>query len=479
MIELALIFCAIMALWVCLLDWRRGIFVCILVGFLQDPLRKIVPGQPVYFVVLIGLFVAATVFGAKMKRVPLKISPLHMWYGVLRTPLRLFALVVTIQVAVTFIMFNSPTLAAIGFLTYFAPVPALLLSYYYVRNPQTIEKFLRFYIYSAVVVSVGIFLSLMGYEWTLLRPVGEELYVTVPGMSLYAHQGFMRSSEIAAWHAATAACFVLILATMPGAKRRMLAGLLIAGLLTAVIITGRRKMLVEVVLFASLYFFLLIRLRRGAIRYAFFILIIGIFLSVGTTLYSTEPSDQTRDYLVKHSLNPYVERGTTAFPEASERFQKLGLSSVYWAVQSTGMWGAGAGVGSPGSQHFGGGWELGGGAIEGGLGRITAELGIPGLLLAVWLGIATFRYLVRIYKSLQGHDFKLVTLAYGLIAFLAANVPVYVVAAPAYGDLFVLLMLGWNLGFVFSVPRLISSVKTTSPMKASPIPSLDSPTNRR
>src|SRR5690606_11640351 len=31
----------------CLFDWRRGLLLCIAVGFLQDPLRKIVPGQPV------------------------------------------------------------------------------------------------------------------------------------------------------------------------------------------------------------------------------------------------------------------------------------------------------------------------------------------------------------------------------------------------------------------------------------------------
>ena len=465
MIELALILCAILAFWICLLDWRKGIFVCILVGFLQDPIRKIVPGQPVYFVVLVGIFVAATIIGAKMNRVPLKMLPLHRWYGVLRTPLRLFAVIVTIQAGVTLARFSSPTLAGIGFLTYFAPIPALLLSYYYARNLQTIEKFLRFYVYSAIAVCTGIFLSLIGYDWALLRPVGEELYVTVPGMALYAHQGFMRSSEIAAWHAATASCFILILATMPGAKKRALAGILIAVLLTAVIITGRRKMLVEVVLFTSLYFYLLILLRRGAIKLAFFILIIGIFLSVGTTLYSTEPSDQTREYLVKHNLNPYVERGATAFPEAGERFQKLGLSSVHWAIQNTGIWGVGAGVGSPGSQHFGGGWATGGGAIEGGLGRITAELGIFGLGLALWLGVATFRYLVKIYKSLKGSDVRLVTLTYGLISFLAANVPVYIVAAPAYGDLFVLLMLGWILGFIFAIPRFISSMKTGSPMK--------------
>ena len=477
MFELPLILCAIIAFWICLLDWRKGIFVCILVGFLQDPIRKMVPGQPVYFVVLIGVFVAATVIGAKMKRVPLKMLPIHRWYGVLRRPLRLFAVIVTIQAGVTLIRFSSPTLAGIGFLTYFAPIPALLLSYYYARNLQNIEEFLRFYVYSAFAVSLGILLSLLGYDWALLRPVGEELYVTVPGMALYAHQGFMRSSEIAAWHAATASCFVLILATMPGAKKRALAGLVIAGLLTAVIITGRRKMLVETVLFASFYFCLLIQARRGAIRLAFFILIIGIFLSIGTTLYSTEPSDQTRDYLVKHNLNPYVERETTAFPEARERFQKLGLSSVYWAIQNTGIWGAGAGVGSPGSQHFGGGWEAGGGAIEGGLGRITAELGILGLGLALWMGVATFRYLIRIYKSLKGCDFKLVTLTYGLIAFLAANVPVYIVAAPAYGDLFILLMLGWIMGFVFAIPRLISSIETGSPMK--PVaPSLYRPAKR-
>ena len=40
--------------------WRWGLFLCVLVGLLQDPLRKVAPDQPVFFVVLVGVVFGGT-----------------------------------------------------------------------------------------------------------------------------------------------------------------------------------------------------------------------------------------------------------------------------------------------------------------------------------------------------------------------------------------------------------------------------------
>jgi hypothetical protein len=45
-------------------------------------------------------------------------------------------------------------------------------------------------------------------------------------------------------------------------------------------------------------------------------------------------------------------------------------------------------------------------------------------------------------------------LAYGLVAYLIANAAVFSVATQAFGDLFVLLMLGWATGFLLALPRI-------------------------
>ena len=45
-------------------DWRKGMLAAIFVGFLADPVRKLLPGEPVVLVVAVGLVlgVAALAF---------------------------------------------------------------------------------------------------------------------------------------------------------------------------------------------------------------------------------------------------------------------------------------------------------------------------------------------------------------------------------------------------------------------------------
>jgi hypothetical protein len=55
-------------------------------------------------------------------------------------------------------------------------------------------------------------------------------------------------------------------------------------------------------------------------------------------------------------------------------------------------------------------------------------------------------------------------LSIGLFSFLVANVAGFSVATQAYGDLFVLLVLSWMLGFLLAVPALVESeVHTRQP----------------
>lgn len=43
------------------LDWLKGLLLCVISAFLQYPMRKLVSGEPAYFVLLVGV-----VFGAAM-----------------------------------------------------------------------------------------------------------------------------------------------------------------------------------------------------------------------------------------------------------------------------------------------------------------------------------------------------------------------------------------------------------------------------
>jgi hypothetical protein len=45
-------------------------------------------------------------------------------------------------------------------------------------------------------------------------------------------------------------------------------------------------------------------------------------------------------------------------------------------------------------------------------------------------------------------------MAFGFLSFLIANAATFSVATQAYSDLFVLLILGWCLGFLLAMPHL-------------------------
>ncbi len=82
--------------------------------------------------------------------------------------------------------------------------------------------------------------------------------------------------------------------------------------------------------------------------------------------------------------------------DATDRASPMTIESFGWVVAQNGPMGAGAGTGSQGAQHFGGGAEIVGGAAEGGLGKIVAELGFPGFFLIVWFAVGLSAFFGRL-----------------------------------------------------------------------------------
>ena len=268
------------------------------------------------------------------------------------------------------------------------------------------------------------------------------------------HSGIFRASEIAAWHAATCACFVLLLATLRKFNFLTLLGaaILVTLLMGIAILTGRRKAVVEVAVFASTYFVLWSVLQKEAARLGIALAIIGMVgfgWSVGRLDDGPIYADQKTAAYYR-----YVERSRTVFEAVPARFTELGIAPIMWAYNGFGIFGAGLGVGTQGAQHFGAD-AIGTGAAEGGLGKITLELGVPGLFLMGWFAILVFNYLWRIMQDASQISPSLARLCYGLFSFLVANVAAFSVATQAYGDIFILLILSWTLGFLLAMPVLL------------------------
>jgi hypothetical protein len=150
----------------------------------------------------------------------------------------------------------------------------------------------------------------------------------------------------------------------------------------------------------------------------------------------------------------YALRGQSVFVDLPRRVNVAGWQPLAWSVETFGWLGAGLGSGSQGTNEIVEAHNIDRWAAEGGLGKMAMELGIPGILVALWLVRALGHHLHEELAPLATRSPKHARMAFGLLAFLLANVATFSVATQAYSDLFVLLILGWCLGFLFAMPVL-------------------------
>jgi hypothetical protein len=151
----------------------------------------------------------------------------------------------------------------------------------------------------------------------------------------------MRSSEIAAWHAATAACLVVIWAIAHRkARSTWIGAFLTIALLLAVLVTGRRKTLGMILLFLVVFSFLLFRWRRGATKLARVLFAIGLIGGSLALLRSGEGLEARWD--------PYFERSYSVVADAPERLWQMTYLTLRNVIRRNGFFGAGAGTGALG-----------------------------------------------------------------------------------------------------------------------------------
>jgi hypothetical protein len=427
--------------------WRAMFLLVIPVGFMQDPIRKIVAGQPVT-----AQLAAVVVFGiallAAMNRYGKPtLSPLAGKSNRSRQLLQAFIAFIAIQGLHSFISFGSLLVPMIGLLSYLLPIPALWVAHQFVRSPEDIRRFLMLYIVIAITLTLGVIANYKGVQSALFAQVGDAPMVVyhqaVGVVDLYC--GYLRSPEVAAWHAAALCCAAITLAySFNNPILRALSPVMVLYALMTIVLTGRRKALVIVVIYMALYLLgIILSKRRSGKGAALAAIAIGGLLVGGAVTMAPEGK----------APSPYFERSATTFDDAYDRFEQLGLNTVIYAYNSAGLFGLGAGAGAQGTQYVAGVTTQY--SAEGGLGRITVELGPLGLILAVLCAIAVARQARRCVLLAADHDQKLFRLSLGIVSFIGANVPIFIGAAQIFGDPFVLIVLGSQLGFVLSVPRVI------------------------
>ncbi len=446
-----------------LLRWRLTIVFVLLIGFSQDVFRKLIDGEPRILVVTVGVVFGAGLLSLLMQRgIGVLTQPYLSWSKSLYRPLVAFYCVVFAQFIHSLLRFGNPLPSTIGLISYLAPLVGVSIAYYSVQSIDEARRTMWIYFGCAMFVVVSLYLSFQGVDWVIFNEVGAGLLIYDFGTILKSHAGIMRTGEMAAWHVATAASFLVILSFSSRSRiSYTLLAITLIVIVLAIFPTGRRKMFMMFSLFLVFYALAAAYFRDHlAGRFAVAAMAVAIVVWFGVELIFPETNNE--------AFNNYVSRGTSVYADALERFINLGLEPVRWAYNRVGWFGGGVGIATQGAGYYSD-VNIAGGAGEGGLGKIMVELGLPGLLVTFWLALSTARYIVKIIllTALPGMDSRLLVVTLGCVIFLMVNVLTFSVATQLYGDLFVLLLLGSLVGLVLAVPRLIANLVPEQQLQAS------------
>jgi len=452
-IHIILIFLLILSF----IDWRKGLFICILVGFFQDPIRKLMPGHSVYYTVLIVPFILSVLLGLIQYQKGMRINLIFNLYPKIKLTLIIFLLIVAAQSMRTLIVTNDFNRMGIGLVSYIGPLAGVLLAFNYALEKRNVTNFLIFYLIIGFLFVTGVLAEASGYQSPVLGSVGgNHLFIYFP-YRLVLQSGLMRAAEISAWHATMVAMLSVVIFALSSPSWRKYIWLGIAGIaLCAIVFTGRRKgfyVFGGFIIIATILAFY--SYAKSWKKYIGFVLLGCISILILFQLITL--GDSALDF------NAYTYRLVHEYANETpfDRFMQMTINSFQWVILHNGILGSGAGTGSQGVQHFGG--ALTGLSAEGGVSKVLAELGVPGLVLALLLFFILIRYIwnIIIYVNRQA-IYEPLTI--GLSSILIAEAMHFSMANQAFGDPFIMLLMGFFAGFTLAIP-LISKEKNIQQWK--------------
>lgn len=450
MFEVAAIYLVVVALAI-FADWRRGLTIVALTTIVQDPLRKLTPDQPVALSLMAGVVVVITLIASLRTPTPRDVE-YSRGYRALVAAAIIFVAMIGLQAVNGFLWHGSVFAVALGILTYLGPLPAILVGRRLARlsGDAAIMRFLKSYLLLTIPAVCTIYLQYSGVDWAVLGDVGNgiQMYdVLLNGAPLGTFGGLFRSSEIAAWHICACCCFVTLVLSYRNISTRslLLCAAIVAALLALGVVTGRRKLIIEVAVFLAAYVFLIALIGKIGLR---------LWIAVGFALAAVGfVASSLENYLTSDAVyRQFLARGRTGFTDAADRFQQLGLEPLVWAYNRFGPFGGGVGAATAGAQNYG--VDANMVAVgEGGLGKLAGELGWPGLAAGLCLLVLLARHVLKMTHFAAAESMPEARLRCGLAAFLIANFSVFSVATQVFNDLFVLTTLGLCVGALISNPR--------------------------
>jgi xanthosine utilization system XapX-like protein len=444
-----------LAATVSLADWRRGWLLAIVVGVLQDPVRKLVPGSPVYLTFsIVGVYIAI-VFSTQ-QRMQRAIRDFSRRFGTLWGTfgiVLLFLVLAALNGLMTYglSLWKAPLLSLF---IYVAPLPAIVLGYMYLDDEEKLFSFFRFY---AVITSIALIGTPLEYYRVKVPALGMVMQVGdyirfLPGMEVRMLSGFYRAPDIMGWHAATLTAISVAMIVRSEFRKKPWLWMFSAGWgFYCCMICGRRKAIYYVAAFAVAFVWRYFRRLRAPAFAAF--AIAGLIM-----------------ILVIHQLQADAESkiyAAAAMASSSELTGRL-EGGVMETIRQFGILGAGLGTATQGVQHVLGpdrtlSWQ------EGGLGKLAIELGLPGLLAVALLFGTAIRVMIRI-SGIPDHPATSQIGRAALFGIVAANIVNFMASAQTYSDPVLTILACFFTGCLFATVTLDERAAAASPAESRLVP---------
>jgi hypothetical protein len=421
--------------------WRWGVAAAILIGLLQDPLRKMIPGTPGYLAmatlpVWMATLASALFSGEVRTGIFLSTFPrLARWFSA-------FGLYLLIPAVISGTYGeNSWQITLLGAVIYSAAFLMLAAGWWFPCTESSAIRILSFYALCTAVFLIGGPLDYFGVfdGWLAL---GTEAMDTVwmtarTGEIIYMYAGFFRSPDVMGWHAALLTMIASLMASRSrGWVRYVWIALSIWGLLN-IWMCGRRKMISMLPIFWGVYLMLTFKFRqarRAVPLAATLLLVLGLGWYGITRTYKTTAMDTF-----------YM----TTFEQLGDSAMQHGVLSVVTTVKQAGFFGYGLGMGQQGIHHIKAEtprlWQ------ESGPSKLVAELGVPGFALLLCLGAILL--LTSYHVIGYNKDSSLFYMCAGIFSILIANMASGVISGQIFGDPFILLLLAFMTGMLLSGAR--------------------------
>jgi hypothetical protein len=425
-------------------NYRRGFYLLIVVGALQDPVRKMIPGVPSYLV----LATAPVLIAMALKvfhEIPSAWSTFSTVYPRLAFGIKVFMLSL-LPGAVISATYGRGTwmVTLIGLFSYSCVVLGMLVGYRYIRDFAEFHEIISAYCIVTAIMLIGgplqyldlfpkilvIGTDILNYRW--IRYTGN-WYITMIA-------GFYRSPDVMGWHASLVAMLSIMMALMRGiAKRYFWVAMAIWGTVN-LFICGRRKMVYMLPIFiVVLGWVLLKRWKSGRLST---VLTVVVVLGLGGFM---GYQFMGRSLLFEgYYLNQNADM--------QDRVSASGYGALVATYEEHGFFGAGLGFAYTGVHNLDVPkpriWQ------EGGLDRMLVELGVPGLVCFLFASVLLMKTMFTLTLKRMDPKSPEFIAAAGLTAIFCANGCSFILSHQIYGDPFVLSMLSILVGVLFSFGRI-------------------------